>query len=348
MHFDLMTGSSSWADAAKLARDLQGAGFSGMLYTETGQVPWMQITAAAMAAPELTFTTGIAVAFPRSPMVSAQIAWEMAAETHGRFRLGLGSQVRAHIVRRYSSRFDHPAARMKEYVQAVKACFAAFRRAEKLNFEGEFFQLTLLPDQWRPPAHEFGDIKVDISSVGPVMNRVAGEVADGVHVHPMHTMHYIENRLLPQVAQGAQRAGRSTDDIELIVPVFAAPGDTPDELAPLVRQARTQIAFYGTTPNYSFQFDDLGFAGTTDTLRKHFANGDIGAMADVITDEMLEHFAVVAPWNEMADRLIDRYDGAAARVVMYLTEGHIKSDPDALGKWAEVATTVRSKTGETS
>ncbi len=348
MHFDLMTGSSSWHDAAKLARDVQAAGFSGMLYTETGQVPWMQLTAAAMAAPELTFTTGIAVAFPRSPMVSAQIAWELAAETKGRFRLGLGSQVRAHIVRRYSSRFDHPAARLREYVLAVKACFAAFRREEKLAFEGEFFQLTLLPDQWRPPAHNFGDVKVDISSVGPVMNRVAGEVADGVHVHPMHTMHYINNRLLPQVAQGAQRAGRNVDDIDLIVPVFAAPGDTPAELEPLVRQARTQIAFYGTTPNYSFQFDDLGFVGTTDALRGHFANGDIAAMANEITDEMLEHFAVVGPWNEMADRLIDRYGTTAARVVMYLTEGHIKSDPEALDKWAQVAAAVRTKTGPVS
>ena len=166
MEFDLMTGSSTWGEAAELAQAVEGAGFSGMLYTETGQVPWMQLAAAAMAAPSLTFTTGIAVAFPRSPMVSAQLAWELAGETRGRFRLGLGSQVKGHVVRRYSSEFDRPAARMRDYVLAVKACLRAFRRDEKLSHEGEFFNLSLLPAQWMPRRHDYGDVKVDISSVG--------------------------------------------------------------------------------------------------------------------------------------------------------------------------------------
>ena len=342
MEFDLMTGSSTWSDAADLARKVEGAGFSGMLYTETGQVPWMQLAAAAMAAPSLTFTTGIAVAFPRSPMVSAQIAWELAGETNGRFRLGLGSQVKGHIVRRYSAEFDRPAARMRDYVEATKACLRAFRREEKLSYEGEFFNLSLLPAQWTPRSHDYGDVKVDISSVGPIMNGVAGEVADGVHVHPMHTMHYIRERLLPEVAQGAERAGRDVDEIDLIVPVFAAPGDSPEELAPLVRRAKTQIAFYGTTPNYSFQFTDLGYEGVTAALRERMAAGDIAGMADCITDDMLEHFALVAPWDEMADRLRDRYSGTAARVVMYLAEEQIRKDPDMVHKWGDVAQATRS------
>ncbi len=342
MEFDLMTGSSTWAEAAELAQAIEGAGFSGMLYTETGQVPWMQLAAAAMAAPSLTFTTGIAVAFPRSPMVSAQLAWELAGETHGRFRLGLGSQVKGHVVRRYSSEFDRPAARMRDYVLAVKACLRAFRREENLSHEGEFFNLSLLPAQWMPRKHDYGDVKVDISSVGPVMNRVAGEVADGVHVHPMHTMHYIRERLLPEVAQGAERAGRDVAEIDLIVPVFAAPGDTPDDLAPLIRRAKTQVAFYGTTPNYSFQFTDLGYEGVTEKLRDLMRKGDVAGMAEVITDDMLEHFAVVAPWDEMADRLKDRYGGTAARVVMYLAEEQIRKDPDMVHKWGEVAQATRS------
>ena len=342
MEFDLMTGSSTWTEAAELAHAVEGAGFSGMLYTETGQVPWMQLAAAAMAAPSLTFTTGIAVAFPRSPMVSAQLAWELAGETRGRFRLGLGSQVKGHVVRRYSSEFDRPAARMADYVLAVKACLRAFRRDEKLNHEGEFFNLSLLPAQWMPRRHDYGDVKVDISSVGPIMNRVAGEVADGVHVHPMHTMHYIRERLLPEVAQGAERAGRDVTEIDLIVPVFAAPGDSPEELAPLIRRAKTQIAFYGTTPNYSFQFTDLGYEGVTEKLRDLMRTGDIAGMAEVITDDMLEHFALVAPWNEMGDRLKDRYGGTAARVVMYLAEEQIRKDPDMVHKWGDVAQATRS------
>ncbi len=342
MEFDLMTGSSTWSDAAELARTAQEAGFSGMLYTETGQVPWMQIVAAAMAAPGLTFTTGIAVAFPRSPMVSAQIAWELAGETKGRFRLGLGSQVKGHIVRRYAAEFDRPAARMRDYVGAVKACLRAFNREEKLSYEGEFFNLSLLPAQWTPRSHDHGDIKVDISSVGPIMNAVAGEVADGVHVHPMHTMHYINERLLPEVARGAERTGRDIADIDLIVPVFAAPGDSPQELEPLIRRAKTQIAFYGTTPNYSFQFTDLGYEGVTAALRERMSTGDIAGMANTITADMLEHFAVIGPWDEMADRLKERYSGTAARVVMYLAEQQIREDPETVHKWGDVARATRS------
>jgi probable F420-dependent oxidoreductase len=343
VEFDLMTGSSTWSNAAELARSLEAEGFSGMLYTETGQVPWMQIAAAAMAAPSLTFTTGIAVAFPRSPMISAQIAWELAGETQGKFRLGLGSQVKGHITRRYSAEFSHPARRMRDYVLAVKACLRAFRGEEKLSHEGEFYNLSLLPAQWSPRKHDHGDVKVDISSVGPIMNRVAGEVADGVHVHPMHSIHYIENRLLPEVAEGADRAGRDLADIDLIVPVFAVPGDTPEERAALLHRAKTQIAFYGTTPNYSFQFTDLGYEGVTEALGKLFKAGDLQGMADAVTDDMLDHFALVSTWDEMADRLIDRYHGRAARVVMYLTEEGIRNDPESIHKWGDVARAVTAR-----
>ncbi len=337
-----MTGSSTWATAGDLARSVEDQGFSGMLYTETGQVPWMQIAAAAMAAPSLTFTTGIAVAFPRSPMVSAQVAWELAGETNGKFRLGLGSQVKGHVVRRYSADFDRPARRLLDYVLAVKACLRAFRGEEKLSHEVEFYNLSLLPDAWKPRSHDFGDIKIDISSVGPLMNGVAGQVADGVHVHPMHSMHYIQNRLLPEVTQGAEIAGRDPSEIDLIVPVFAVAGDSPEERAPWVHRAKTQIAFYGTTPNYAFQFEDLGFDGITKALGDKMKAGDLQGMADTISDEMLDHFALVSPWDEMADRLKDRYASTASRVVMYLTEEHMRKDPESIDKWGEVARATRS------
>ena len=336
-----MTGSSTWAEAADLARKLEGAGFSGMLYTETSQVPWMQIAAAATAAPELFFTTGIAVAFPRSPMVSAAVAYELAANTGGRFRLGLGSQVKAHVVRRYSSEFEHPAARMRDYVLAVKACFRAFRQEERLSHDGEFYELSLLPRDWAPEPHDH-PMKVDMSAVGPLMTKVAGEVADGIHVHPLHSMHYIENRLLPDVAAGAARSGRDVSEIDLIIPVFACPGDTPEERAANVAIAKRQIAFYGSTPNYAFQFDDLGFDGTTGRIREKMKAGELDALGDVITDEIFEQFGLAAPWDEMADRLIERYSGTASRVVMYLGEREMRRDPAALAKWGEIARAVRA------
>jgi len=337
-----MNGAGTWTGIAGFARDAEAAGISGLLFTETSEVPWMKITAGAMSTSTLHFSTGIAVAFPRSPMVSASVAWEIAGNTGGRFRLGLGSQVKGHVVRRYSTEFSQPAMRMRDYVAAVKACFRAFRREERLSHEGEFYRLSYLPEAWAPPRHEFADVKVDISAVGPVMTRVAGEVADGIHVHPLHSMHYIEHRLLPAVAEGAARAGRDPGEVDLIVPVFAAPGDTAEERAPLVRRARSQIAFYGSTPNYAFQFDDLGFDGTTERLGSLIKQGDTAAMADTITDEMLEHFAIVCTWDELADRLIDRYRGTASRLVMYLADETIRRDSATLGRWGEIARAIRT------
>jgi len=340
MKFDLMAGSSTWAATGSLAQDLEQAGFSGMLFTEAGQVPWMMIAAASLAAPTLDFCTGIAVAFPRSPMISAQIAWELAQNTGGRFRLGLGSQVRGHIERRYGATWDKPAPQMRDYVGAFKACIRAFRREEKLHHEGPYYNLSLLPAQWSPPRHDFEDVKIDISAVGPHMCRVAGELCDGIHVHPMHSMTYLENRLRPAVAAGAAKAGRRVEDIDLIVPVFAVPGDTPEERAPLVARAKTQIAFYGSTPNYAFQFDDLGFEGTTAKLGQLMKAGDIPGMAAAISDEMLEHFALVARWDDLADALLERYRGVASRVVMYLASEDIHRHPDHLPRWGEIARAV--------
>ncbi|MCH2186787.1 TIGR03617 family F420-dependent LLM class oxidoreductase [Myxococcota bacterium] len=342
MEFDLMTGGLKWARSAKLASELEAAGFSGMLFTEAGTTPWMMIAAAAMAAPSLHFSTGIAVAFPRSPMISAQIAWELAQNTEGRFRLGLGSQVRGHVVRRYSAVFDKPAPQMRDYVGAFKACIRAFRREEKLSHEGPYYNLSLLPGQWSPPRHDFEDVKIDISAVGPYMCRVAGELCDGVHVHPMHSMPYIENRLMPALEEGARRAGRSVDEVDLHVPVFAVPGDSPEERASMLQVVRTQLAFYGSTPNYAFQFDDLGFEGTTPQLGALMKKGDIGGMAALITDEMLEHFAVVAGWDDLADALLARYRGRASRIISYLAMGDITANPGNLGRWGEVARAIRA------
>ncbi len=342
MEFDLMTGAMTWQQSADTARRLQQAGFSGMLFTETGQVPWMTIAAAAMAAPGLHFCTGIAVAFPRSPMISAQIAWELAANTRGRFRLGLGSQVKGHVVRRYSAGFDKPAPQMRDYVAAFKAIIRAFRGEQKLDYRGRYYQHTLLPAAWRPPRHDFEDIKIDISAVGPHMCRVAGELCDGVHVHPMHSMPYIENRLRPALAEGAARAGRDPAAIDLIVPVFAIAGDTPEERAPGIARARSQIAFYGSTPNYAFQFDDLGFEGMGPRLNELMRSGDTSAMAGLISDEVLDAFAVIGRWDDLADRLIARYRNVASRLVMYLAGESMARDPANTGKWGEIARAVRA------
>jgi probable F420-dependent oxidoreductase len=334
--FDLMKGPSAWTDTAETARAAQAAGLSGILFTEMATAPWMSLAVAATAAPELELSTGIAVAFPRSPMVSAGLAWELAANTRGKFRLGLGTQVRAHVERRYGVAFDPPGPRLRDYVLAVRACLAAFAGAD-LDHQGEYYKLTLLPAGWRPEPHAYTDFKIDISAVGPWMCRMAGEVADGIHVHPLHSVEYLHNRLRPAVAEGAARAGRSPADVDLIVPVFVVAGDTPEERAPLLRRTREQIAFYGSTKNYAFQFDDLGFEGTSAKLNTLLKAGDTDGMRDAITDGMVEKFAVVGRWDEVADLLRARYDGIAARLVSYLAAESVAADPKNMARWGEIA-----------
>lgn len=336
-----MTGPGTWAHTAELARSAQAAGLSGMVFTETSQTPWMGLAAAAQAAPGLDYATGIAVAFPRSPMISAATAWELAANTGGRFRLGLGTQVRAHVERRYGAEFDPPGPRLRDYVRAVRACFAAFAGREKLAYEGEYHRLTLLPHGWAPPPNDHPDIKVDISAVGPWMCRMAGAEADGIHVHPLHSLHYLRTRLQPAVAEGAASAGRSPADVDLIVPVFVVPGDTAEEREPLLQRTREQIAFYGSTKNYAFQFDDLGFEGTSARLNQLLKAGDIDGMRETITDEMVEHFAVVGPWDSVADTIRERYDGVAARIVGYLVEESVTTGAASMDRWGEIARALR-------
>lgn len=336
MKFDIVRGAGPWAHTATIARAAAAAGISGMVFTETAQTPWISVAAAATAAPELDLATGITAAFPTSPMVTALTTWELAANTGGRFRLGLGTQVRAHIERRYSAEFGHPGPRLRDYVTAVRDCFAAFAGDRPLDHTGPYYRMNLLPPARTPEPHGH-DIAIDIAAVGPWMCRMAGEVADGVHVHPLHSQHYLHERLLPAVAEGRERAKRSMDAVDLIVPVFIVAGDTAAERAPLRRSARDQIAFYGTTRAFAFQFDDLGFTGLSAALHERLKRGDTDGMRDLVTDDVLDRFAVVGRWDEIADRLTDRYGGIADRVVCSLAEDSMRSDPDALGRWGEVA-----------
>ncbi len=173
------------------------------------------------------------------------------------------------------------------------------------------------------------------------MVRVAGEVADGVHVHPMHSMHYIKKRLLPGLAEGAARAGRDPSKIDKIIPVIVAAGNTPEEQALPIKEAKTTLAFYGATPNYAFQFDDLGYTGLRDQLRDCLKSGDSERSQALITEEILHQFAVVARWDDVADRMIERYKGIASRLVIYLASHWREVDPKTLDRWGEVARAVR-------
>jgi probable F420-dependent oxidoreductase len=338
--FDIMTGGMPLPKMQHLARDAAKAGISGLVITEGGRTAYLSAAAAALAA-DVDLLTGVAVAFPRSPMVTAQIAWELADASGGRFRLGLGTQVRAHIERRYASAFERPGPRLREYVMAIKACFRAFRGAEPLDFNGEFWQMSLLPAMWSPGSIAVDDPPIDVAAVNPWMLRMAGELADGVHIHPLNTPTYLRETVLPSVAEGAKKAGRSDDDLEIIVPTFAAPGDTEEEQSRWRELARTQVAFYGSTPNYGFIFDQVGREGTTPKLREKQKAGDIAGMSAVIDDELLDHFCISGDWDSVAAGVADRYRGIATRVVSYFAGIAWSQNAAQLAQWGELATEIR-------
>lgn len=321
------------ARAGTHARAVADAGFDGMVLTEGGRTAYLTAVASALAAPELELATGVAVAFPRSPMVTAQIAWELQELTGGRFRLGLGTQVKTHVVRRYGSAFEHPGPRLRDYVLAVRACFASFRGAP-LDHHGDFYELTFMSPQWSAGTIEPPDPAVDVAAVNPWMLRMAGEVADGVHVHPIGEPGYLRRTVLPNVAAGAAAAGRDPSDIGIIVPVNVIVGDSDAERQADRDLLRAMLSFYGSTPNYAFIWDEAGFEGTTERLRQRQKAGDMAGMVAEITDGHLAAFTTEATWDTLASTLRDKYAGIASRLVVYNAHGN---DPERLERLGEVA-----------
>ncbi len=343
MKVDALVNAQPLRRMQEIAKAAETAGFAGLTITEGGRTAYLGAAAAALAT-ELDLATGVAVAFPRSPMVTASNAWELADVSGGRFRLGLGTQVRAHIERRYSADFDPPGPRLREYVLALRAIFRAFAGEERLSFEGDHWSMDLLPREWSPGAIEVGAPPIDIAAVNPWMVRMAAEVADGVHVHPLNTPTYLERTLLPSLAEGAARAGRTTDELTVHVPCFTVVGDTEEERAPRREAARFQIAFYGSTPNYAYLFEQLDREGTTPRLQAALKAKDLGAIPEIIDDELLIHFTVESTWDGLADALVDRYEGTASRVVLYFAGRTWDEDQRAFLRLGEVARAVHHAT----
>lgn len=321
-----------------LARRTQQAGFSGLLFTETGRTAYLNAAVASQAAPGLQLSTGVAVAFPRSPFVTAATAWELQEATAGNFRLGLGTQVRTHVVRRYGMPFERPGPRLRDYVLAVKACFGAFRTGT-LDHHGEFYQLDFITPQWSAGPIDAPDPKVDVAAVNPWMLRMAGEVADGVHVHPIGEPGYLARHVMPNLAEGAARSGRSASELAVIVPVMTIVGDTDQERDRERELVRASMSFYGSTPNYAFIWDEAGFEGTTARIREKQKAGDFAGMAAQISDEHIAVFATESTWDDLADTLVERYGELATRIVLY----NAVSDPDRFERYGQIAQQISAR-----
>lgn len=343
MELDIIAHPGTLRASQEHARQVEAAGFGSIWWTDSGRSAYLAATASALGTERLQIGTGIAVAFPRSPMVTAGLAWELAASTCGRFVLGLGSQVKAHIERRYSAEFVPPGPRMKEYVESVKAIFRAFSGVEKLAYEGKYYRFSLLPSTWSPGPIEVPAPPVYISAVLPYMSRLVGEVADGIHVHPFHSPEYVKDVQRKAIEEGLARSGRSLDAITFSCPIMTAVGDSDEELSRTREHARTMIAFYGSTRTYSPVFEHHGHHGLSDALHGLQQRGDVAGMKALISDAILDHYTVTSSWNDLAGKLVARYRGLAPKVrVTSYTAADGWQDPAWREKWSHVAKAMRA------
>ncbi len=304
------------AGVAEQARRAARLGFDGIFSVDTAHEPFMPLVAAAPEAPGLDLGTAIAVAFARSPMTVAQAAWDLTQLSHGRFLLGLGTQIRAHITRRFSMPWGRPGPQMKEYIAALRAIWKAWQDGERLRFQGDYYNFSLMIPFFDPGPVEHGPPPVYIAGVGEYMCRLAGAVCDGFHVHPLHTTRYLDEVVLPRMEEGAAAAGRSLDDVERASTVFVVTGRDEKEMASAAHAVKQQISFYASTPAYGAVLDLHGwdFGGRLTALSKR---GEWAAMADVIPDDVLAACAVIAPVDELGAAIVDRYGDRLQRVSYY-------------------------------
>jgi probable F420-dependent oxidoreductase len=309
--------------AGAVAAELEALGYDGFWTAETPHDPFLPLAAAVATTSTMRLGTGIATAFTRSPMLLAMAAWDLQRASGGRFLLGLGTQVKAHNARRYSTPAEQPNAMIRELIPALRHIWGAFQGEHPLSHRGEHYRLDLMTPLHSPPPIEHPNIPIHLAAVGPAMFRIAGELTDGVHVHPFHTVEYLKQVGLPALAEGLERSGRSRGDVEVLCGVFALAGaDAAAEKA-----VRAQIGFYGSTKVYQRVFEVHGWSELTGTLRSLAARGDVDALAAAIPDEVLETFAVIgSSWDEVAREIHRRYEGVLDRVGVYALRDAVSLD----------------------
>ncbi len=314
MKFDGSLMVDSPAEAGPAARRLEEIGYDGAFTFEGPHDPFFPLVCAASETERLELATAVAIAFARSPMILANIGYDLQLHCKGRFTLGLGSQIRPHIERRFGQPWSKPCARMREMVGAIRAIWACWQDGTKLDFRGEFYTHTLMTPIFSPGPNPYGLPKIFLAGVGPKMTAVAGEVADGWFVHPLHTVEYLEKDALPALDRGLATAGRTRADIEISLQAIVVAGRTEEEAATAKQAAKTQIAFYGSTPAYRPVLDRLGCGELQEELNRLSKLGAWDDMASCIDDDLLGKIAVVGPMSEIAGKLRERYGAIAQRV----------------------------------
>lgn len=336
MKFDAVLLRPNLAEAGLVAKSLESLGFDGIFSPELRSDPFLPLVLAAESTSKVDLGTGIAVALPRSPMHLAQTARDLHVLSRGRFILGLGSQVKAHIERRFSAQFDKPAARMREMVLAIRAIWTAWEQGSPLKFEGEFYCHTLMTPFFDPGPSGFGTARIFMAAVGDLMTENAGEVADGMLIHGFSTELSLRQRTLPALTRGLQKSGRTRSDVELKYPVFVVTGNSDEEFDVAAKGVREQIAFYASTPTYRPVLEVHGWAFLQEKLTGLTREGRWSELSDHITDDMLEAFALCGKIGDIPDMAAKRYGDLVDRLSFV---SPAMPDPE---QWVDLITACRA------
>ncbi len=327
-------GSAGLASAGASAKEQEAAGYSGFWTAETAHDPFFPLVLAAEHTDTIEVGTSIAVAFARNPMTLANQGWDLQALSEGRFILGLGSQIKPHITKRFSMEWSKPAARMREMILAIRAIWHTWETGDKLEFRGDFYTHTLMTPFFDPGPNPHGNAKIFLAGVGELMTEVAGEVADGFICHGFTTEKFLREVTIPALDRGRAKAGKpalaDSDDFEIVGPSFVVTGNSDEDIAKAAQGTREQISFYGSTPSYRPVLDIHGWGGLQDKLNTMSKAGKWVEMANLIDDEILNTFAVVGGPETIAPELTTRYGDVVQRISFYAP---YKSEP---ARWAPV------------
>jgi probable F420-dependent oxidoreductase len=316
--------TTNLADAPARARALEAAGYDGGVSAEIASDPFLPLALAAEHTERLELMTSIAVAFARNPMLLANVGHDLNAYSKGRFILGLGSQIRPHIAKRFSMPWSHPAARMREFILAMRAVWDCWYAGKPLDFRGEFYTHTLMTPMFVPTNTSYGPPRVFLAAVGPKMTEVAGEVADGLIAHAFTTERYVREVTLPAIERGLARAGKQRSDFSVTCPVFVVTGRDATSRAASRDAMCKQIAFYGSTPAYRPVLESIGRGALQPELNRLSKAGQWDEMGRRIDDEVLDAFAIVGEPHEIAAKIARRYGGIFDRIL----GGAPAGDPD--------------------
>lgn len=319
MKIDALSGGSSGTavTVAEQAVELEEAGYDMAWASESSNDSFVSLAFTAAKTKRIGLGNGIAVAFARNPMNVAILANDLQIVSEGRYYLGLGSQVRAHVERRFNMPWHKPAPQMREFIQAVRAIWASWEDGSKLDFQGEYYKHTLMTPSFSPGPNPYGNPKIALASVGPIMTQVAGEVADAVMCHSFTTPEYIRNVTIPAMHKGIEKAGRNADDVELICQIFVATGETDEEIQAEANELRKLVAFYGSTPAYHGVLESVGLSDLHEKLKLGARAGEWNEMAEMITDDLLNKFVVIGNPKDAAQEINSRYGDFAGRVSFY-------------------------------